>query len=258
MTPLLLWVLAAAPDAGAIRIPTAQQELSAVEQKAIDQEYEKMMSKMRDGGLGPTHPPFVWNISNIVESIDIPGIVMSNGFPVKMHSLRVKQTEEEVFRELADQFTSQGLYVKEMKKQPQLLKQWQLTGLDGERGISYTAFVEPHKDGTCTLVLGEANIAEGLKIRKRGDGVDFAPLYPKAQGVTRTQAEGYETMVFHTVDSEADVLAFYERELKSRGYTASGHNIFHKNGEELKLVARRIDGVLNVVLSRSSGAGMSQ
>jgi hypothetical protein len=254
VTSLLLLLLTGAPDAGAIHLPTAQQELSAVEQKAIDQEYEKLMSKMRDGGLAPSHPPFVWNISNIVESIDIPGIVMSNGFPVKMHALRVKQTEDEVFHELADQFQSQGLYVKPMAQQPQLLKQWQLTGLDGDRGISYTAFVEPHKDGTCTVVLGEANIAEGLKIRRRGTGADFAPVYPHAQGVTRTNAEGYQTMVFHTVDGELDVLSFYEKELKALGYTAFGHNVFRKQGEEIKLVARRIDGVLNVVLSRSSGA----
>src|SRR5437764_15117588 len=102
-----------------------------------------------------------------------------------MHALRVKQTEDELFREIGDQFSSQGLYVRKMQNQPQLLKQYQLTGLDGDRGISYTAIVEPHKDGTCTVVLGEANIAEGLQLRKRGDGNDFAPLAPKGQGVTR-------------------------------------------------------------------------
>ena len=66
----------------------------------------------------------------------------SNGFTVKMHALRVKQTEDELFREIGDQFTSQGLYVRKMQNQPQLLKQYQLTGLDGDRGISYTAIVE--------------------------------------------------------------------------------------------------------------------
>jgi hypothetical protein len=213
---------------------------------------------VRDGGLlGPQHPPFVWHISNIVESIEIPGIVMSNGFPVKMHALRVKQTEDAVFHELGEQFVSQGLYVKPMAKQPQLFKQYQLTGLDGDRGISYTAIVEPHKDGTCTVVLGEANIAEGLQIRKRGDGADFAPLYPKAEGVTRTQAEGLQTMMFHTIDPEADVLAFYEKELKLRGYLPAGKYAFRKGDDEIKLVARRVDGILNVMMSRTSG-GLSQ
>jgi hypothetical protein len=254
---LLLLSLAAAPDGGTkIRLPTAQQELSEVEQRAIDQEYEKTMAMVRDGGLlGPKHPMFVWHISNIVESIDIPGIVYSNGFPVKMHALRVKQTEDEVFRELGEQFVSQGLYVKPMAKQPQLMKQYQLTGLDGDRGISYTAIVDPHKDGTCTVVLGEANIAEGLQLRKRGTGDDFAPLYPKAEGVTRTVAEGLRTMTFHTLDAEADVLAFYDKELKVRGYMPAGPHVFRRSsGEEIKLIARRVDGVLNVMMSQTSGA----
>jgi hypothetical protein len=256
VTWLLLLTLTGAPDAGTkFRLPTAQQELSEVEQRAIDQEYEKTMAMVRDGGLGPSHPPFVWHISNIVESIEIPGIVISNGFPVKMHALRVKQTEDEVFHELGEQFVSQGLYMKQMSKQPQLLKQYQLTGLDGDRGISYTAIVEPHRDGTCTVVLGEANIAEGLQLRKRGDGGDFAPLYPKAQGVTRTQAEGLQTMMFHTIDPEADVIAFYDKELKLRGYAPAGRSVYRKStGEEIKLVARRVDGVLNVMMSRTAGS----
>jgi len=257
VTPLLCLWLAAAPKAGATDggVRNYEAARSALEQQAIDESFAKMMAMLGpDGGLGYVRPMFQWHLSNIISSIDIPGIVMADGFPVKLHAFRVKADQGDIFQELTDQFKAQGLYMKPMGNQPQPTQQLQLTALDYQRFISYTAFVEPHADGTCTVMLGEANIAEGLEIRKRNEGAaDFAPLYPSASAVMRSMAEGLDTLAYRTAASELEVLAFYQKEMKARGYTEQPGNAFRKQGEEIRVVARRIDGLLSVVVTRSSG-----
>jgi hypothetical protein len=224
---------------------------SALEQRALDQAWDQMRAQLADAGT--PNPPFHWKVSNILEDIEMPGIVMANGFPVKMHAFRVKATEQEVFAELLQNFQDQGLYLEPPEKQAQPVKQNQVTALDYQRFISYTAFVEPHPDGTCTVMLGEANIAEGLDMRSRGGEADFAPLYPGAQAVMRTRAEGMDTLGYRTAASEADLLAFYKKNLEAQGYAAAPGNAWQKPGDHIRVVARHYQGMLQVMLIRSRG-----
>ncbi len=241
------------PDAGPPL--TTQGSSDAMEQRALDQAWDQMRALMGpDGGFNQTHPPFQWKLSNIIDDIEMPGTVISNGFPVKMHAFRVKGSEEAIFRELMDNFQEQGLWMQTPTKQPQPLRQNQLTALDTDRRISYTAFVEPHPDGTCTVMLGEANIGLGLDAAKQGGQVDFAPLYPGCDGVMRSQAEGMDSLSFRTTDGEAKVLEFYRKRMKELGYSEAAGNGYIKPGEHIRIVGRRSEGgTLTVLLVRTRG-----
>ncbi len=244
---------ASSADAGSFGLnPTQDTSPDALEQRAIDQAFAQMKDILADGGV-PTRPPFAWKVSNIIDDIEMPGVVMSNGFPVKMHAFRVKATEQEVFEELLQNFQDQGLYLQTPEKQAQPTKQTQVTALDYQRFISYTAFVEPHPDGTCTVMLGEANIALGLKMRESGGEADFAPIFPGAQGVMRSKAESMDTIGFRTAASEAELLEFYKKHLKEQGYAEAPGNAWQKPGDHIRVVARRATGMLQVLLVRSRG-----
>src|SRR6185436_1201795 len=91
--------------------------------------------------------------------VDIPGVQEANGIPVKLHQVRIKGDLRDVVEDVAQDFAKQGLYMQPVLKQPQLTSQTQVTALDPNRFISYTALIQPEKkSGTCLVVLGEANI----------------------------------------------------------------------------------------------------
>jgi hypothetical protein len=201
-------------------------------------------------------PPFRWNLSNIVREAPIDGVQMVNDVPVRLHSVVVKGRVEAVLQEIYNGFLKAGLYIERPENQDQFFRQTQLTALDTERAISYTAMVDGLADGTCVVVLGEANIGESTRVgllRKNAnapEATDFAPLMPTALTPTRVNIEGMRTLGFSVVaSSEADVRKFYQEQLKKRGYLEAPGDLFQRKQEEIQLSMQRDKERLNVLLT---------
>lgn len=204
---------------------------------------------------GTPAPAFRWRISNLVREIPVDGIQMVDDVPVKLHGVVVKGRIADVVEELYTHFVKSGLYVQPIEQQDQMFRQVQVTALDQHRAISYTAMVDGMADGTCMVMLGEANIGESTrtqlyrKMTKTGDS-DFAPLMPKAIGPTRVRIEGMKTLSFQVASTEADARKFYQDALKSRGYAPGAEaDVFVKDGDEIQLTLQRDKDLLNVLLT---------
>lgn len=199
-------------------------------------------------------PPFRWKLSNIVRETPIDGIQVVNDTPVKLHSVIVKGRLEDVVEEIYVHFLRSGLFMVPLHKQDQPLRQLQVTALDHQRAISYTAMVDGLADGTCMVMLGEANIAEStqaglLRKAKNLPVKDFAPLMPQAIGPTRVSIEGMKTLSYQVRESEAGVRKFYQDELKKLGWVEAEKDLFQKDNEEIQLSLTRAKELLNVLLT---------
>ena len=248
---LWLVLLLAQTQVKASRSPTAK-EVEANELRP----WEGAVKNIAPFDAGQPNPPFHWKLSNILREVPIEGTQRVNDVPVKLHSVVVKGGIGDVMEELYAHFLRSGLYMDPPNKQDQFFRQLQLTALDTDRAISYTAWVDGQADGTCIVVLGEANIGESTRVgllRKASsvpEASDFAPLMPMAISPSRVNLEGMRTLTFTILaSSEGLVRKFYQEQLKKLGYTEAQKDLFQRGKEEIQLSMHRDSEQLNVLLS---------
>ena len=196
-------------------------------------------------------PPFRWQLKNVVDEVEMPGLQESNGIPVKLHEVRIKGDLRDVMEDVVDQFTRQGLYLEPVTKQPQLTAETQITALDWSRFISYTVLIKPDKrSGTCSVVLAEANLGLAAAMRQRAGALpDFAPVPPQAKNLLRGTANELQSLSFSVPMSEDAVKKWYAEEMKRRGYVEKEGG-FERGTEEIRMSVRRNEGELVVLLLR--------
>jgi hypothetical protein len=238
----LLAIFAIAPDAGQPPkyhlTPAMKAELEAQQRPPVD------------AGLPP---PFQWKLSNVLNEIDIDGLQMANDVPVKLHGVVVKGRGADVMTELIAHFERSGLFMVPPDQQQQLTRQVQVTALDSTRAISYTAILDPRPDGTCMVMLGEANLGlasrTALARKEQNQQLTyFAPLMPNATAPFRSDVERMHTVSYSVTATEAEVKKFYQEQLKQRGYTEPEANLFRKNDEEIEVTTKRGKSGVDVLL----------
>jgi hypothetical protein len=192
----------------------------------------------------PKPPRFTWPNPDVLEELEVPGIVQARGVPMKLRAIRVRRHAQEMVDLYLDAFARSGLYVPPPKHQPQLTRELTLTGLDTERLIAYTVIVQPNPDGTTSLMLGESNLA--LLGKTASSGQDPAPLFPGAQGVMRTDQEGAQVLVFRAKAKPEEVQSFYREVLGRSGFIepepALQPGVFARKGEQLQLTVHPREG----------------
>lgn len=227
------------------------QQVSAMEQKAIDDAWAGFQAQMADAGT-PAHPPFKWRFPKMLSEFKVDGTVDVDGIPVRMHGVKVKGGLVDTLRDLRDEFIRQGLWMQDFGKQPQLASQTQITAFDPDRFISYTAIVEPLPDGNCRVIIGEANLAVGAQVRKQRAGTaDFVALPPEVEGVMRAKSEGLDTISFGTNKSETDILRFFSDQLSARGYKSVGKGEWSNGSEEIRVRVSPVKGKNGVIVGRA-------
>jgi hypothetical protein len=197
--------------------------------------------------VAPT--PFYWPKPDVVEEIDVPDVIRSDGIPVRLHVIRSKRSIQELLNLYVSAFERAGFYVQRVQRR--LVAEPHVTGLDWQGGlISYSAILSPNPDGTTTCLLGEAAVGK----RKPAGSDDFAPLFPGARETVRLDQEGARIITYEAPKTTADeVLRFYGEQLKTLGYKAKpgsgAPSKFEKNGAELDIVPKaQAGGAVSVVL----------
>jgi hypothetical protein len=196
--------------------------------------------------------PFTWDVPKVIESIEVPGIMKSDGIPVKLRSVKSAERPEVILQHMVDRFEEFGFYIP--AKRSQWFQEPQLTALDTERLISYTFIIQPNPDGSTTVVLGEANL--GLWQKEQST---IAPVFPGAQDVMNSNLEIARTLSYRVpvTDKPPDVESFYRGMLTQQGYTEAEPHIYRKGTDEMQVMVSAPKGgyVPVTVIRRASTEG---
>lgn len=175
--------------------------------------------------------PFVWDVPRTLDIVDVPGVMLADGIPVRLKAVRSAEKVEPLIQHIVDRWIEWGLYLPPPEHQPQTLREATLTAVDPERLITYTVIIQPNPDGTTTLYLGEANMSRPPQAVS-----SVAPLMPGAEGVLTSELEVVRSVNYSVKVKEAEVEAFYRVELKKLGFKQVEPRRFQSQTEEVELV----------------------
>lgn len=187
--------------------------------------------------------PFTWDIPKVVEAVDVPGVMMANGIPVRIRAVRSSEKPEALLQHIVNRFEQWGFFLAPIETQAQPFREPQLTALDSDQRVSYTAIFQPHPDGTTTVFLGEANLSQPPVKQS-----PFAPVYPGARDLVHTDVEVARSLSYSVSAKPADVHAFYRRELGKQAYTQVEPDLYRNGAEELRVMVRASQGARSSVV----------
>lgn len=181
--------------------------------------------------------PKVWNIPKMSDVVEAPGRTYVDGLPVSIRAIRSAEKPEALARDLFHQFTKAGLFIPPAHHVPALLPDAiQVTGLDPDTYVVYTAFVQAGPGGTSTVILTETSIAER---RPRASEAKFAPMMPEARGLITSRTEGLDWMQYRVGADASQVRAFYKDALGRAKYEPRDEDVYRRGSEELVLTVKR-------------------
>lgn len=223
MSWVLLWVLVAAPvegpQAGRFYVPDGGVKLP----------------------LALPALPFVWELPpKTKHEIPIDGTTYVDGVPVRLRQLVVQGSPEEIGKHFLESFLKQGLYIAPRQSITRLL-----TGVDPQAIITYSVVLQPNDKGHTTVILGESRPLD-RKVEAGG-----LPVLPQAKGAIPVQFEGYLLVSYLVSATEAEVRAFYAKELAARGYKARDGGVWIKTGDQLELMLSVQGSQTKVVLKQT-------
>jgi len=179
---------------------------------------------------------FTWEVPGVIETVTVPGTPRALGVPVRLQAARSKLPGDELLAFFAKRFAAAGLYIPPPSRQVQVTREAALTALDPATLVSYTVILQPNRDGTTTVIMGEANLA--LRAQAQAQGAEIAPVFPGATGLLRSEQEGLRTLAYSAAGTPEEVLAFYRELLVKDGYRESEPGAFLKGEDQLRVSAR--------------------
>lgn len=195
--------------------------------------------------------PFTWDVPKVVAVVDVPGVIVSEGVPVRMSAVLSKERPEVIGQHLVARFQAWELHVPKASLQPQLLRETMITALDTKQFISYTAILQANPDGTTTVFMGEANLGQG-RLQPQST---VAPVFPGAKDVLNAELESSRTVTYSVSVKQSEVEAFYRTELGQAGFVEEDALLFRSPNDEIKLsFSATKEGRLAVVVVRRTVA----
>ncbi len=180
--------------------------------------------------------PHVWNVPEVIDVVDAPGRTEAGGVPVAMHAVRSKASAETLIKVLEEQFSRAGLYLPPAN--PQLSVHAQVTGLDVDRQIAYTAFLQRNADKTVTVIFTETFMKE-----RKAQAVPEAPVMPGATQVLTSKAETLSSVSYRVKATPEEVRRYYTEVMAAAGFKPSAsHPLKFANGKDVWSVSARSVG----------------
>lgn len=198
-----------------------------------------------DAGVG-VGVGFKWEYPpQTLHEIPIDGTTYVDGVPVRLRQLLVVGRPDEIGKHFFDSFTRQGLYIAPRQAIDRLL-----TGVDPQAIITYSVVLQPNGPNHTTVILGESRPID----RKVAPAAGL-PVMPQAKGVIPVQFEGYAQLSYPVTATEAEVRAFYAKELGARGYQKKEGNAWERAGDRVELaVSPGATGQVKVVVRQTASA----
>jgi hypothetical protein len=197
-------------------------------------------------------PPYRWKVPGQLSFVRSAGVQVTDGVPMELEMALSDQPIEALIQHFADDFQAAGLFIPPDEEQTSPYAEPRLTAFDPYRNVAYTVVFQPSPNNTTTLYLATADMSAYKP--PGAAALEWAPLYPGAKKVMRTQLEGSQTAVYSVVASEAEVLAFYRESLKPLGYEEPEPGLFQRGGETLR-VSSQAEGEQRMVSLIRQGGG---
>lgn len=204
-------------------------------------------------GAAPAKAPeapatFAWPTPDLIESVDVQGPMSAEGIPLRLHAVKLKHSLDELAPLYLQAFRKAGFYVPPREHQVDLFRDPSLTALDTRKLVSYTAIFQKNPDGTTTVILGEANLAQA----RPAAAPPGLPMFAGAAHVSRVHAEGSLVVSYDAPAGPEKVRDFYREALAKLGFAAGPPEqgeVFRKGDAELQLsVSKKKGGRAAVVL----------
>jgi hypothetical protein len=189
-----------------------------------------------------------FQVPRAVSEVQVPDSLQAVGMPVHLRAVKSSEKLGVLVDYFRREFEKADLFVPEAEEVSSFGLP-HLTAFDPEARISYSVFFQLNRDETVTVILGEAHLAE----RRADTAADFAPLFPGASSVLRSNVEAARSVSYDAPASPDEVVAFYRETLGSAGYEQVEPGVFFKHGSRLQLTVRRERSRTRVFLFQQLG-----
>jgi hypothetical protein len=155
-----------------------------------------------------------------------------DGMVVRQRSVVSKESVSTLKEHFFKLFRAAGLFIPPDVEQMRGQAGEQVTGLDSENMIAFTAVLQPNPKGT-TIVIAAADLGHLAVIKS---ATTNGPVYPGATGVTTSSLEGMHIMTYSALATPAELKAFYRDAYAKAGYREDGEMVFVKGDDQVKVV----------------------
>lgn len=153
---------------------------------------------------------------------DVPGVTAAptlpvnskvDGVDIQQRMVRSTKSPYELREFFGSAFLKAGLYIPPEQDTISAQVGVQITGLDTDHLMSYTALLQPAGKGGTTIVLAVANLGKKTAL------IDpIAPVFPGGTSVTSYNLESTKAMTYSAVATPAEIKTFYFQTLTAAGY----------------------------------------
>lgn len=210
---------------------------------------ELLLASPPAGARAPPPPdPLQWVVPGQVSVIEVPARMDVGGIPVRLRVINSKEKVDYLFRHFGKAFTEAGFYLppppRTMSGPPRL------TALNPRTLISYTVIFQPQRGGLTEVVVGEARLKD-----RTSAGPPMVPVYPGGKDVLQSNFEGARTLGYQVEAKDAEVKAWYQKELTRLGYKEEEEEplVFRRKGQEVRLAVSPQEGGVHVFLFLHEG-----
>jgi len=193
---------------------------------------------------------FTWDVPDLVQYIDVPGVTTSGEIPVKFNAAASRHDVGWLVQYYTQKFAAAGLYVPPDNEMPEFVGgSAQVTGLDVLSMTSHVVILKPIDATTTRVLIADAALQPLIDSAKGPSSPnDFAPLPASAQDVVRSSTEGTRLIQFSTPESPAEVEKFYREALTRTGYVVGKDQSCTRGSDSIHLWSQRRDGQTAVML----------
>lgn len=178
----------------------------------------------------PSVDPFLKDVPGVTASPTSAVSTKVDGILVVQRSLRSDRSPEELKEFFGAAFEKAGFYIApdQDKLTPQLGVQ--ISGLDTENLLSYTALLQPSGNKGTTIVLAVANLG-----KKDAPKNPIGPVYPGAVSITMYNLESMKAMTYRTDGTPAEIKTFYRDTLTAAGFKEGEPNTYVKGNQQFAI-----------------------
>lgn len=179
--------------------------------------------------------PFQWDVPEVVDVTELAGGVKVDGVPVGMQVVVSRWPIDALIQHFATKFDEAGFFMAKRQRSP--APQPILTAYDPRSETTYSVIFDRGPGPHTTLVLGVARWSRKDSTRRD----DFAPVFPGASAVVRSEDEGARVLSFQAQAKPAELQDYYRSVLTAAGYAQQTPDHFQKGDVEILLAVRPVD-----------------
>ncbi|MBS1150309.1 MAG: hypothetical protein H6Q89_2007 [Myxococcaceae bacterium] len=174
----------------------------------------------------PSLDGFLRDVPGMTSQPTAPAVTTVDGIKVVQRSVSSNRSAHELQKHFAAAFDAAGLYIAPEQDEVKPLVGLQISGLDTENLLSYSALLQPAAKGT-TVVIAYADLGKKKPTRE-----PIGPVFPGANSITSFAVENQKATSYAVDATPAEIKAFYRETFAGVGFTEAAPNVFQKGNQQ--------------------------